>query len=992
MGNEFVQAGDFTADGFKETEKLFKKLLMSDENFSEVKLPGEAVDDFYYKNDVIKNTVLIAGLGVGVRGNMQQILNELNYNNEYRHFKIYVRTRQDTDETVQKFIKQNNWNRTCTVSKGYYRKLETCEFLITESYFPYGWIKRPEQKVINLWHGTPLKCIGGAKNGRAVHVNGIQQKNFLYADYLLYPNEYTEEKMIMSYGIGSLLKGKAFMCGYPRTGGMLGISEQRKEEIRKVLAPNKEKVYVYMPTWKGYLSEKKEAEQYKVLLDYMEYNLRDDQILYVNLHHKTNGLIDYNGYIHVKQFPELIDSYELMTVSEAMISDYSSVFFDYLALGKQIVLDMRDKDAYLRHQGLYMDINELPFDKAYSVEEVLGAINRGKQYDDKDVRRKFCAYDTKENAQKVCQLLLGNEKNLCLHVHKKNGKRKVLIYSHFFKKGIATELLEELCCLKEVNGEADIYLSGNQEAIDDKEKDSDAYPMLWNNQFIGISNDEKWYSAVGKCVRILYNEQKISFDKTMEILKYDIALIFKRAYGDILFDTIWIYDASDPEIMISLAMSNAKTKFLFLTEHILGTIQDGNAAMRDAVCFCANCCNAIVVFGKEARNIVKDLFDYQIWKKIKVVECVEQLRSLLEHSRRNRKLNEDIYVPLMNGNRLMVHALGSDDNGGRYLNDEKAFLRSLGLRYKYFEVDLRIGNEDRLVCTYDANDKNAPDAEFLYFYMKDMPDIYLLLDLYHLKYVEASHMAKKILGLFRNDESIIQRVVIQVSTDEMFFGIEQIYNFRYYQYIVQMEEKLDKVIDFCVDNGITTISLKKSIATLENINKIKVAGLTLLVFTVNDIEMAKDLIMMGVDTICTDYIIPAMICPRRKLKIIYNSTYSAVENITPLLKANILRGELALTRSGAYEYSEIWDSNGNTKYKLMDCLFEKKGKNFKGWHIRTRNNKNEEWKYLCIDEKLYTKSQIEESGNTIQLFDQQQELNLEQFQEYKKIILVANWE
>lgn len=49
MGNEFVQAGDFTADGFKETEKLFKKLLMSDENFSEVKLPGEAVDDFYYK-------------------------------------------------------------------------------------------------------------------------------------------------------------------------------------------------------------------------------------------------------------------------------------------------------------------------------------------------------------------------------------------------------------------------------------------------------------------------------------------------------------------------------------------------------------------------------------------------------------------------------------------------------------------------------------------------------------------------------------------------------------------------------------------------------------------------------------------------------------------------------------------------------------------------------------------------------------------------------
>ena len=95
--------------------------------------PGsKTVIDHFYDEDVKKNTVLIQGLGVSVRGSVQYILNELNYDKKFAKYKIYVRTKDHTDETVNEYIKQNNWTRTSTVPKGYYKKLESCKYIFTE--------------------------------------------------------------------------------------------------------------------------------------------------------------------------------------------------------------------------------------------------------------------------------------------------------------------------------------------------------------------------------------------------------------------------------------------------------------------------------------------------------------------------------------------------------------------------------------------------------------------------------------------------------------------------------------------------------------------------------------------------------------------------------------------------------------------------------------------------------------------------------------------
>ena len=165
--------------------------------------------DYYFSESVLDKTIFISGLGRSVRGSMQYLLNELNSNDLYKDYTIYVRTAKSTDAVVRDYIEQNGWTRTKAVSKGFARYMESCKYLITESYFPYTWIRRPGQVMIDLWHGTPLKRLGVLKSGDKCHKTAIQQKNFLSADYLLYPNDFTRDVMWRSYGITSLLSAKA---------------------------------------------------------------------------------------------------------------------------------------------------------------------------------------------------------------------------------------------------------------------------------------------------------------------------------------------------------------------------------------------------------------------------------------------------------------------------------------------------------------------------------------------------------------------------------------------------------------------------------------------------------------------------------------------------------------------------------------------------------------------------------------------------------------
>ncbi|MBP3233805.1 MAG: CDP-glycerol glycerophosphotransferase family protein [Eubacterium sp.] len=503
------------------TTRLLRKYYSKLIRFKGQRHSDKSIIDSFYNVKVIDKTVLIQGLGLNVRGSIQYILNELNYDEKFKDYKIYVRTKEETDEIVKKYIKQNNWSRTTTVLKGYYNKLESCKYLLTESYFPYQWIKKKDQIYINIWHGTPLKKIGVIKNGNKSHRQANQQKNFLSTDYFLYPNDFTRDTMFKSFDIASLMQGKALMLGYPRTAGLLKVSPDKTAEIRKALAPNGEKIYAYMPTFRGYLSDSDTIKREKELLSYLDERLTDEQILYVNLHHHVSEGLDCSSFRHIHTFPPLIDSYELLTATDALISDYSSVFFDYLVLGKQIILYIEDYETYSSQQGLNMKLRELPFDLAETKDDIISFLNKGKTYDDTEIKQKLCNYDSADAPSKLCRLFADDEEGLTLEDHPHDNRKKILVYSECCREGNETELL---------------HLFSNQ--IDKSSYDyriccdtnkthqhkASAYPMLHEVQTIS-SEDDIRLSSIGAPLKDLYLSGNISFAKAMKYLIHEYGLI-----------------------------------------------------------------------------------------------------------------------------------------------------------------------------------------------------------------------------------------------------------------------------------------------------------------------------------------------------------------------------------------------------------------------------------------------------------------------------------
>ena len=590
-----------TGEGTPEYQERQNSLQQMEAWAKENQIPvgKRTVTDYYYDSKIVPGRVVLMGLGKNVRGSMQYILNELNHNDAFKDFHIYVKTAKDTEEIVKTYIRQNGWSRTEAVTPDsvYMELIETAQFLLTEVYLTAAWVKKEGQMYINIWHGTPLKKLGLAKNAKGKHKNGIQQSNFIDADYLLYPNDYTKKHMLESYKVADLMPGKVLKLGYPRTGGMLEAAQSDQTELRKMLAPNGEHIYAYMPTWKDYLKVDQVVAESKELLDYLDANLREDQILYVNLHHRVSDSLDYSQFKRIRQFPPTVDSYKLLALTDALITDYSSVFYDYLALRRQIVLYCADYELYRKKRGTYMDLMELPFDKAVTPEGVLAAINRGKTYDDEAAYQEFCAYDSVENAHKLCSLFLGTEDEVEVEEISKNKKKKVMIYSDALSECTETQWLRKTAENCAGSDTVELFISCNQDMVNEN-KDS-AYPLLNKVPVIGTTADY-FPSAMGCTAKKLYENGQITLGQAMCVGKYDYAAAVRRFLGRAAFDLAVLLDVTDPEKLLSLTFMDQPNKIMIISDLMYKEItENNNTFLKDALQVSASYMRAVFVKNEE---------------------------------------------------------------------------------------------------------------------------------------------------------------------------------------------------------------------------------------------------------------------------------------------------------------------------------------------------------------------------------------------------------
>lgn len=268
----------------------------------------------------------------------------------------------------------------------YLRAFAKAKYWVTNWRLSDALVKRPGQVVIQTWHGTPLKKIGldltiegnattSQRKGHKTYLNDAKKY-----DYFVSPSAFCTRVFASAFGLDKLGKTDILIeTGYPRNDRLFSASPEEVEEIRQKLGiPDGRHVILYAPTWRdnqhtlgvGYTFDPSEHIE-----NFLE-NVPEDSFVLVRLHYLIANRIDLRRFSgKVLDCSRWEDINDLYLVSDVLITDYSSVFFDYANLRRPILFYMYDLDEYSSQvRDFYIDLDELPGPIVKTQEELLDAL------------------------------------------------------------------------------------------------------------------------------------------------------------------------------------------------------------------------------------------------------------------------------------------------------------------------------------------------------------------------------------------------------------------------------------------------------------------------------------------------------------------------------------------------------------------------------------------------------------------------------------------
>lgn len=305
-----------------------------------------------------------------------------------------------------KEVEEHKWlenNRDTKVvkfmSKEYQKCMAAAKYWIF-NYRPRDYIfPRKEQIFVECWHGTPLKRLGYDLEHTDNAMNSkkeIRKKYKLDAKkfkYFISPSKFASEKFISAWNLKEFNKEDVIIeQGYPRNDFLYNYTENDVKEIKKKLGieNDKRKIILYAPTWRDNQHTATIGYTYKTEVDFdkMKKNLEKDYIILFRAHYLVSNSFEFDKYTNfIYDVSKVDDINELYIISDILVTDYSSVFFDYANLKKPIVFYMYDLEAYRDDiRGFYFDISELPGPIVRTEDELINQIEfltKNFKYDEK---------------------------------------------------------------------------------------------------------------------------------------------------------------------------------------------------------------------------------------------------------------------------------------------------------------------------------------------------------------------------------------------------------------------------------------------------------------------------------------------------------------------------------------------------------------------------------------------------------------------------------
>ena len=318
--------------------------------------------------------------------------------------------------------------RTTLVKRGtkeYYKTYAKAKYWIVNSLVHESIVPKKKQVFVQCWHGTPLKKLRCDIEFDSLlnDVKDIRKRNDIDArrfDYFISPSKFCTEKFTSSFNLKKLKKENIMIEeGYPRNDFLFSYTEEDVKKLKKELnLPNDKKVILYAPTFRDNQHKSGVGYTYElgIDLDKLQEKISDKYIILFRTHYFVANSIDlekYKGFIYdVSKYDDIS---RLYVISDLLITDYSSVFFDFANLKRPMLFYMYDFDEYKNQlRDFYIDIEELPGPIIDKEEDLINEINNIKNYEKtykdkyKKFNEKFNYLDDKNSSKRVIDKIFKN--------------------------------------------------------------------------------------------------------------------------------------------------------------------------------------------------------------------------------------------------------------------------------------------------------------------------------------------------------------------------------------------------------------------------------------------------------------------------------------------------------------------------------------------------------------------------------------------------------
>ena len=334
----------------------------------------------FTKLPIKENTILYESfLGRNYSDSPKAIFNYLLENDKDKWNHIWILNDKNIVENEKEF-KNENVKIIKRFSWQYFYYVTISKYFILNMRQPKWLYKKVEQTILSTWHGTPLKRLvfdmenvtSANKNYKKDFYN--QSRNW---DYLIAANKYSEEVFESAF---MYPKEKILTYGYPRNDILHNYSADYKHQIKEKLnLPTSKKVILYAPTWRD--DEFHSAGNYKFKLqmdlERMREEFGEEYVIALRMHYFISDNMDLTGFEDFAfDFSKYNDINDLYISSDILITDYSSVFFDFANLRKPILFFTYDIEKYQSMlRGFYIDVhNDLPGPLLRTNDELIDSI------------------------------------------------------------------------------------------------------------------------------------------------------------------------------------------------------------------------------------------------------------------------------------------------------------------------------------------------------------------------------------------------------------------------------------------------------------------------------------------------------------------------------------------------------------------------------------------------------------------------------------------